>query len=251
MVIGHWNLLFCGHSTNHCIVLYAQTPNAKLPMTNCQSNLDWIRYNSLSSHQTCPQSSLTISLQRRAGCDGKEESEGETLPPFSLPITPRSRHARYPKTTGNESASLMVINMRGVEVAPKLRKVKTAASMLQSSWKGSRSRKLARASSPFCLPLFSAVFPIYEPAKAYVDCKIPGEKDKRLTNDWNVYRCHCDTVHIFESTSTVLKRTLLFSIIYLSPWFSLFGNSFSSWPQLAGHRSVSLNSYFIIFLVWR
>ena len=35
--------------------------------------------------------------------DGKEESEGERLPPFSLPITPCSRRAHYAKTTGDES----------------------------------------------------------------------------------------------------------------------------------------------------
>ena len=98
-----------------------------------------------------------------------------------------------------------------------MRKMKTAASMLQDSWKSSGSRKLARASFPFRVPLFSAVLTIYEPAKVYVDCNVPGEKDKRLTNDWNVYRCHCDTIHIFESTSTALKKTLLLSIIYLSP----------------------------------
>ena len=82
-----------------------------MPMTNCQSNLYCIRYNSLSSHLSCPQSSLTNSPERLAGCDGKEESEGETLPPFSLPIIPCSRHARYAKTTGEESAPLIVIDM--------------------------------------------------------------------------------------------------------------------------------------------
>ena len=63
------------------------------------------------------------------------------------------------KTTGDESASLIVIlSMREVEVAFQM--MKTAASMLQDSWKSSGSRKLARASSPFRVPLFSAVLTI-------------------------------------------------------------------------------------------
>ena len=37
------------------------------------------------------------------GCDEKEESEGESLPSFSLPITPCSRRVRHAKTTGDES----------------------------------------------------------------------------------------------------------------------------------------------------
>ena len=37
---------------------------------------------------TRPQSSLSVSPYWREGCDGKDESEGESFPPFSLPITP-------------------------------------------------------------------------------------------------------------------------------------------------------------------
>ena len=51
--------------------------------------------------------SLSVSPQWREGCDGKEESEGESLTPFSLPITPCFRRARYAKTTGDESAPLV------------------------------------------------------------------------------------------------------------------------------------------------
>ena len=38
-------LLFGNHSSKalHCVP-YAQMPNAQLPMTNCQSNLYWMRY---------------------------------------------------------------------------------------------------------------------------------------------------------------------------------------------------------------
>ena len=50
-----------------------------------------------------PAVSLSVSLQWREVCDEKEESRGESLPPFSLPITPCSRRARYTKRTGDES----------------------------------------------------------------------------------------------------------------------------------------------------
>ena len=36
------------------------------------------------------------------------------LPPFSLPITPCSRRARYAKTAGDESASLLFVVVRSV-----------------------------------------------------------------------------------------------------------------------------------------
>ena len=37
-------LLFGGHSSKALYYVNAQMPNAQLPMTNCQSNLYWIRY---------------------------------------------------------------------------------------------------------------------------------------------------------------------------------------------------------------
>ena len=58
---------------------------------------------------TRSQLSFSVSLYWRAGCDGKEESEGESLPPFSLPITPCFRRARYAKTTEDESVKCWII----------------------------------------------------------------------------------------------------------------------------------------------
>ena len=52
---------------------------------------------------TRPQSSLTTSLLWRERCDGKEESDGESHPLFSLPITLLPQCALRSKTTDDES----------------------------------------------------------------------------------------------------------------------------------------------------
>ena len=62
-----------------------------------------------------PQSSLTTSLLWRARCDGKEESDGESHPLFSLPITPCSPSVRYARrrlmTSQMQARIILVVSL--------------------------------------------------------------------------------------------------------------------------------------------
>ena len=66
-------------------------------------------FNELVHQLTSPRLSLSLSVspQWSEGCDGKEESEGESLLPSSLPITPCSLRARYAKTSGDQPGLLV------------------------------------------------------------------------------------------------------------------------------------------------